>query len=191
MNDETQEQEATEVDQRLEAIKAAFTNASNTEGLDEDGVKLRMIQAGAKFAEVTRLFNLFMVEFGFTKSKEEKQSVLDDVLTGEDLTHEATFNACSEKIMEQLEVTDKSANAMIRQWAKKNDVEYFKPVKEAKEVSNFDARLYAWILDNLDETVEAFEAHLVEVGTDNTLRFKAKHIALFGFAQSIKSKYAA
>jgi hypothetical protein len=191
MNDETQEQEQDPIDPRLEAIKAAFTNASNEEGNDEDAVKLKMIQAGAKFSEVTRLFNLFMVEFGFTKSKEEKQSALDDILTGEDLTNEETFNACSEKLMDRLEASDKSANALIRQWAKKNDLEYFKPVKEARETSNFDDRLFAWIIDNVDATDEQFEAHLVEVGSDNTLRFKARHFSFLRFAQSIKAKYAA
>jgi hypothetical protein len=191
MSDVENNTEEPEIDQRLEDIKAAFTAGYDAE-LDEDSVKLEMIHAGAKFAEVTRLYNLFLVQFGYVKSKEEKNKVLDEVLSDEELTEESTFDKCSQLIMEQLEVSEKSANAMIRQWATKREIEYFKkPKAEKSEQSNFDTRLYAWIISNVDATVEQFTAHLEEVGTDNSLRFKPKHIALFNFAQSIKAKYAA
>jgi hypothetical protein len=188
--EQEQEQEQDTTNIRLEAIKQAFTDASNEEGNDEDAVKLKMIQAGAKFSEVTRLFNLFMVEFGFTKSKEEKQSALEDILTGEDLTNEDAFNTCSEKLMERLEVSDKSANAMIRQWAKRNDVEYFKPVKETVASETINDRVFSWIDANIDATNDDLIGFLETLGSNNVINKKLFFINIFKFAKSIKAKYA-
>jgi hypothetical protein len=194
MSDEqTQDQEQNEDvnDPRLEAIRHAFIDASNTEGVDEDGTKLRMIQAGAKFSEVTRLFNLYMVVFGFVKSKEEKQSALDDILTGEDLTNEETFNSCSEKLMDRLETSDKSANALIRQWAKKNDLEYFKPVKESVASETINDKVFAWIDANIDATNDELIGFLETLGSNNVINKKLFFINIFKFAKSLKAKYAA
>jgi hypothetical protein len=187
--EDTDDEEA-EIDPRHAEIRKAFVEAVDG-GADEDGIKLKMIQAGTRFNEVSRLYNLLMVDFGYVKSKEEKNTALDAVLSGQDLTDEDIFDSCSQAIMEELEVSDKSANAMIRQWCKKNEVEYFKkPKPEKAESSNFDSRLYAWIINNVGATVEELVAHLEEIGTKNTLRFKNRHIELFNFAQEIAKKYA-
>lgn len=185
------ETEDTKADPAMDAIKAAFQAEMAKENVDEDAVKMAMLLAGAKFANVARYFNQLMVECGFAKSKEERNEILDKLLTGLDLTVEATFDEALSKVMEALDTNDRSAATSVRMWCKKNEVEFFKkPKSEPGEGrSSFDTNMYQWILDNINATVEQFTAYLDEVGTENTKRFRAKHLGIFDFVQKIKAKY--
>jgi hypothetical protein len=184
--EDTDDEEAV-IDPRHEEIRKAFAEAADGDA-DEDGVKLKMIQAGARFNEVARLYNLFMVDFGYVKSKEEKNTALDEVLTGQDLTDEGIFDSCSQEIMEQLEVSDKSANAMIRQWCKKNEVEYFKKPKATPQ-ETLSSKIVSWILNNIDSDADVLVEYISEVGTENTMRNKGYWVSQLDFAKKIKAKY--
>ena len=188
---EVDDQEQSEVDPRIVAIRAAFVEGVDAE-LDEDSIKLKMIQAGSKFSEVARLYNLYLVEFGFAKSKEEKNAAIEEILPGQDLLDESVFDACSIKIMEALEVTDKSANAMIRQWCKKNDVEYFKKVREpVTGTSSIVNKVFDWIIVNIDSTHSELVSFLETFDSANVIKRKSKYVAIFDMAKSIKAKYTA
>ena len=113
VEDEFEEEEENE-DPIESAIKQAFIEAIDSDK-DEDSIKMAMIGAGAKFKNVTRYYNLFMVDLGYVKSKKEREEILDGILNSEDLTDEEVFNTCSASIQEQVEVSEKSANAMLRQ----------------------------------------------------------------------------
>jgi len=184
-------QEEDNKDPAFEEIKAAFQEAYAKEGADDEAVKMAMLMAGAKFANVARYFNQLMVEFGFTKSKEERNQILDKLLSGLDLTIETTFDEALNKTAETLDVNERSAATSVRMWCKKNEVEFFKkPKAEPSESrSSFDTNMYQWILDNMNATVEQFTTYLDEVGTENTKRFRAKHLGIFDFVQKIKAKY--
>ena len=58
-------------------IREAFDSAIAS-GKDEEDVKMDMLGAGAKFKNVTRYFNEFMIDSGMIKSKKEKDEVTLD-----------------------------------------------------------------------------------------------------------------
>jgi hypothetical protein len=126
MNDET-EVEQEEVDE----IRDAFDDAVS-EDKSEDDVKMALIGAGATFKNVTRLYNQYMVDAGFAVSKEEKDEIVKKILDGKDVSEEAGFNKCVEAIVKKAAgVSEKSASALIRSWAKANDLPYFTKPKGA------------------------------------------------------------
>lgn len=192
-NTENTETEDAKADPAMDAIKAAFQIEMAKENVDEDAVKMSMLLAGAKFANVARYFNQLMVEFGYAKSKEERNEILDKLLYGLDLTVEATFDEALNKTAEALDANERSAATSIRMWCKKNEIEFYKkPKAEPGECrSSFDTNMYQWILDNINATVEQFTTYLDEVGTENTKRFRQKHLGIFDFAQKIKEKHTA
>lgn len=117
------------------AILEAFTEATGSD-LDEDAVKMRMIQAGATFKNVTRLYNQFMVDAGLAISKQDRDQIVSEILEGKELTDEETFDSCVKEILEQVKnSTERSAAALIRAYAKKNELEVFsKPKSEGNGV---------------------------------------------------------
>lgn len=174
--------EETKVD--LEAvIREAFDAA---QGKAEDEVKLAMISAGATFKNVTRLFNQFCVDAGLTVSKEEKDQIIAGILEGADLSQEDVFNAKVEELMSALVgSTDKSAAALIRAYAKKNELEVFKKAKggtgEAK--AGFASKFYDWLLANPTSTKEEATAFINGEGdheetSENTKRHAAHYLAI-------------
>lgn len=190
MNEETVNEtagaEGTEQKVDLEvAIRAAF-DAAHAAGKEEDEIKLDMIGAGATFKNVTRLFNQFSVDAGLTVSKEEKDQILLEVLSGADLSDEETFNAKVEELMARLTgSTDKSASALIRAYGKKNGLEVFKKAKSATGEAKigFAAKYYDWLAANPTSTVEqaiAFiqgtEGH--EETTENVKRHQSHYLAI-------------
>jgi len=193
VDQETETEQAAEeaIDPIYEAIKTAFTQAVESE-LDEDGIKMAMIGAGAKFKNVAALYNKLLVELGFVKSKEEKAEILSDVLEGTDLTDETTFNDCVFQIMERAEVTDKSAAAMLRQWAKKNEVEYFKPEKPtAGEREGFTTKIFDWIKDNHEKSADDLVAYITSFDSGNLLKHKSRYVSALNMAKAIAAKYQA
>jgi hypothetical protein len=187
-----EETEDTKADPAMDAIKAAFQAEMAKEKIDEDAVKMAMLLAGAKFANVARYFNQLMVECGFAKSKEERNEILDKLLSGLDLTVEATFDEALLKVMEALDTNDRSASASIRMWCKKNEVEFFKkPKSEPGEGrKGFTTTMYKWVVDNINATTDEFEAFLNEnLTTDNQIKYKPSHHAFFKVVQEIKAIY--
>lgn len=181
----------TEVDLAFEAIKVAFQTEMAKENPDEEAVKMAMLMAGAKFANVTRYFNQLMVEFGFAKSKEERNDILDKLLTGLDLTVESSFDEAVIKAGEALGVNERSAGTSVRMWCKKNEVEFFKkPKSEPGEGrDSFSDKMHKWILDNIDATKEQFIEFFDATASDNKAKFKNRYISLYDFVQKIKTIY--
>lgn len=122
---EEAEVEVEEVDAILEAFEVATADDKN-----EDEVKMALIGAGATFKNVTRLYNAYMVDAGYAISKEEKVEIVDKILADKDLSDEKVFNKVLDAIVAKAAgVTEKSAAALIRSFAKANDLECFKKPK--------------------------------------------------------------
>jgi hypothetical protein len=130
-------------------IYDAFVNAVEAEK-SEDEVKMAMIQAGCPFKKVAKLYNDYLVEAGMANSKEERQALLDKTLGGKDLTDEKVFNKVVTTLIEKgKNINEKAAAAMVRGWAKKNDVEcYTKPKGEGSGRTGFASLFYDWLLEN-------------------------------------------
>lgn len=175
--------EETKVDLET-VIREAFDAAT---GKDEDEVKLAMISAGATFKNVTRLFNQFCVDAGLTVSKEEKDQIIAGILEGADLSLEEVFNAKVEEVMSALVgSTDKSAAALIRAYAKKNELEVFKKSKGAgtgEAKAGFASKFYDFLLANPTSTVDEAKAYINGEGeheetSENTKRHAAHYLAI-------------
>lgn len=182
-------QEKGDIDPNWESIKSSFINATNSGG-DEDAIKMAMIQAGAKFKNVARYYNILLVEFGFAKSKEEKTDILNEVLTGRDLSQELVFNEVVQVIAERVEVSEKAAAVMVRQWAKKNEIDYFKkPKAEPGERESIAGKIYDWLFDNSQKPIEEFFAFLDSFNSENISKRRAKYTNLYNFVNRIVTKY--
>ena len=147
------------------AILEAFTEATGSD-LDEDAVKMRMIQAGATFKNVTRLYNQFMVDAGLAISKQDRDQIVSEILEGKELTDEETFDSCVKEILEQVKnSTERSAAALIRAYAKKNELEVFsKPKSDGVGRPSFVHGYHDFLVNNPRCTEEQATAFVM--GTD-------------------------
>lgn len=165
-------------------ILEAFTSAVESDA-SEDEIKMAMIQAGCPFKKVAKLYNQFLVESGMADSKEERQQILDKTLANKDLTDEKVFNKAVASIVEKSKnVTEKAAAAMVRGWAKKNDVEcYVKPKGEGTGRTGFAALFYDWLLDNPSCTQEEAKAFIHGTNgnpetSENVKRHESHYLAI-------------
>lgn len=166
-------------------IREAF-DAAHAAGKEEDEVKLDMIGAGATFKNVTRLFNQFSVDAGLTVSKEEKDQIINTVLSGADLSTEESFNAKVAELQSSLQgSTDKSAAALVRAYAKKNGLEVFKKAKGAggEAKAGFAGKFYEWLAANPTSSVEQATAFIQgtdgnEETTENVKRHQSHYLAI-------------
>ena len=179
-NDQAQGQADTET-----AIRSAF-DAAHAAGKEEDEIKLDMIGAGATFKNVTRLFNQFSVDAGLTVSKEEKDQIINTVLSGADLSTEESFNAKVAELQASLQgSTDKSAAALVRAYAKKNGLEVFKKAKGAsgEAKTGFAGKFYEWLVANPTSSVEQATAFIQgtdgnEETTENVKRHQSHYLSI-------------
>jgi len=160
------------------------------DGKDPDSIKIEMIGAGASFKNVNKLFNAFMVEDGHIVSKEEKDTILSEVLDGLDLTDTDTFESATAELAERLQVSELSSAASIRQWAKKNDLPFYKKAKAKSkdERSSITADIFNWIVENPSATEDKLVEFLKEVGTNNTMKHASLYKGILGVANKIAAK---
>ena len=191
MNDEVNEVEVDEV-------RPAF-DAAVAEGQDEDNIKMAMIQAGASFKAVTRMYNQYMVDAGFAVSKEEKAEIVTKILSKkpEALATEDGFSKAIAAIIERAAgVTEKSAAALVRAWAKSQDpsVEvYAKPKSSGEARSGFKSRFYDALVLNPSMTKEQVTEYLsnAEGNSENIRRHESVYQAIRAMANAIVAKKAA
>lgn len=172
------------------AIKKAFVTAMNG-GKESDSIKIAMIGAGASFKNVNKLFNAFMIEDGHVVSKEEKDSILSELLDGLDLADSDTFESAIVELSQRLQVSELSSVSSIRQWAKKNEIPFYKKAKaESKgERSSITNDIFNWISKNPSSTEEQLVKFLKEVGTNNTLKHTSLYKGILGIANTIVANY--
>lgn len=170
-------------------ILAAFSSAVEA-GKEEDEIKMEMIQAGATFKNVTRLFNQFMVDGGYAVSKEEKDQILADLIT-ETVSTEEGFNAAVLAVMDKLEVTEKSAAGSVRAYAKKAEFECFKKAKATGAGrQGFASGFYDFLIANPTCTVEEATAFINGEGdhedtTENVKRHASHYLAIHALVNKV------
>tara|TARA_R110000803_G_scaffold94312_1_gene161934 strand:+ start:2816 stop:3430 length:615 start_codon:yes stop_codon:yes gene_type:complete len=175
-------------------INAAFSEAVNAEK-DEDAVKMDMIQAGATFKNVTRLFNQYMIDAGLAISTADRKQIVDDTLEGMDLSTEEGFDAAVTALMDSVQgATDRSAAALVRSFGKKGELEVFaKPKTEGGNRNPFVSVFHAALIENpsmdeqgLKDVIAALEpTHQV-----NPNRWFSQHNNIRKTANAIAAKFA-
>lgn len=149
MSEEQFEEQEQEVEQQEDTVRPAFDEAI-ADGADEDAVKLAMISAGATFKNVTRLYNQYMIDAGFAISKEDRQTAVDSALEGKEFDTEENFGEAVEAIVEAVKgATDRSAAALVRAYAKKNELDcYKKPAGSGAGKAGFAKKFYDFLIAN-------------------------------------------
>jgi hypothetical protein len=176
-------------------INAAFSEALGAEK-DEDAVKMDMIQAGATFKNVTRLYNAFMIDAGLAISSADRKTAVDTALDGQDLSTEESFDAAVVLVMDAvMGATERSASALVRAFGKKSELEVFaKPKAEGGNRNPFVSVFHAALVENpsmdeqgLKDVIAALEPqHQV-----NPNRWFSQHNNIRKTANAIAAKFAA
>jgi len=184
MNTETEEVEVAETDVILEAFETAVAADKS-----EDDIKMALIGAGATFKNVTRLYNTYMVDAGYAISKEEKTEIVEKILDGKDLADEAVFTKALDAIVKKAAgVSEKSAAALIRSFAKANELEcYKKPKGSGGARAGFKSRfLKALVATPTMNEAECTEYLKTAEGTSgNILKHESVYQAIRSMANEI------
>lgn len=193
--DQEQELVAEEISNEEAVIRDAF-NFAVSEEKDEDSIKLAMITAGATFKSVTRLYNKFMIEAGLAISKQDRNELIENTLSGKSFDDEESFDSAVVDLVEAISgTTERSAASIIRAYAKKNDLTVFAKEKSTGEGNHtgFRARYYDFLVDTPDCTPKQALSYIM--GTDGypetspgTKNSKSTLMGVYRFAQRIRNK---
>ena len=176
-----------------DAIQAAFTDAIEAEK-DEDEVKMAMIGEGATFKNVARLFNQFMIEAGLAISSADRKQLTDDALEGLTFDTEETFDAAVAALLEAIDnSTERSAAALVRSYAKRNEFEvYAKPKGESSTRNPFSNLFHAALIEDPTMTEDGLNAILDGLSPDhqvNPRRWFNQHNNIRKVVNSIAEKF--
>ena len=193
--DQAQEQANAETSaaEALAAKLRATFDEGVAAGKEEDAIKLDLISAGATFKNVTRLFNEFMVAGGHTASKEERDQKVLAAIGENALSTEEGFTAAVAALVASLQgSTEKSASALIRAAAKKQNVECFKKAKESSGESKtgFAAKFYDFLVANPTCTKEQAVAFIQgtdgnEETSDNVKKHQSHYMGIHALVNRI------
>lgn len=191
---EDQDVDTTEQDNAEAEIQAAFDASIGAES-DEDEVKLQMIGAGATFKNVTRLYNKFMIGAGLAISKSDRDQIVSDTLEGQDFESEEDFADAVASLVAAVKGTnERSAGALIRSFAKKNDQEvYKKPASEGGQRNSFVHKYYDWLVVNPSASEEEAHAFIHGEGdfedtSENVKNYEKMHQNVRDLANRIAAK---
>lgn len=147
-----------------EKIQGVFESAVE-KGNDDDTIKLALVKAGVKFSSVNAIFNKLMIEGGHRLSKVEKAKVVDEACKGFDLSEEEIFDNAVKSICEGAgTITEKSAIASIRSWAKTNGIECFRKPRggNGQGRKGFASDFYDMLRANPSASVDEVNAYINE-----------------------------
>jgi len=100
---------------------------------DPDSAKEFMVKEGIPFKSVTRLYNNLMIKNGLAFDKETKSRLVSKALLGKRLNSKRAFEGRSKAVLKALKntVTTRSADALVRAFAKRHEVECWqRPYRE-------------------------------------------------------------
>lgn len=176
-----------------DAIQIAF-NEAISEDADEDDIKLAMIQAGATFKNVTRLYNQYMIDAGLAISKQDRDQIVTDTLEGLNFESEEEFDDAVARLEEGIKgCNTRSAANLVRAYAKKNDMEcYKKPAGDSGTRNPFVRRFHDALIENPQMTKEQLQEiidGLDEHHRTNPQRWFNQHDNIRKTANAIAAKF--
>jgi len=157
---------------KYEAARSVFDDMID-QGRPDDDIKMAMIQADPEigFSNITRVFNQFMIDGGHSMSKEDLEEVVNNVMDDADVSTEDGFDQAVTDIVDNGEnISVRKASALVRSYAKKNEMEYYtKPKGTGTRKNAFIHRFYNALVDNPDMTEEECHDFLFGLnGNDET-----------------------
>ena len=178
--EEVTEEEAEEEDTTATEIRDAFDTAVTGEK-SEDDTKMAMIGAGATFKNVTRFYNKFMIDAGFAISKADRNEIVEKTLEGMEFLEEDDFETAVSMIAEGVQgATERSAGALIRAYAKKNELDCYAKPKGTGGGEGFAARFYNFLIANPTVSKEDAKKFINtdEKSSDNTKRHELHYLKI-------------
>ena len=189
MNVQTEEEVTESKPIASQEIINAFVSGMNDESKEDDDVKLAMIQAGAKFKNVARIFNELKIEYGFDLSKEAKEVLVNSACEGQDLSTEDGFNAAVGYITENEDkFNERQAGALVRGYAKKQGVEFYKKPKPESTRISFVKDFYSALYENPQMSEEEVHQYIVEHGSESTLKIEGGYQKIRTLVNAIYAK---
>ena len=173
------------------AVQEVFT-VSIADELEEDDIKLAMIGAGATFKNVTRLYNQMMVAAGLAISKEDKAAHVTETLEGLEFETEEDYDKAVALLMDpEKKITERSAGALLRAYAKKNSLEiYKKPQVEGSGRVGFAAGYYDHLVANPRISEANAKAFIMDPkNSENVHRHVSHYMNLWKLASRIVSRF--
>jgi hypothetical protein len=192
-NEDFQGENESSADEAESAIREAFDEAIQDES-GEDDIKLQMISAGATFKNVTRLYNKFMVEAGLAISKSDRNQIVEDTLSGRDVSTEESFNEAVNALVASIQgATERSAASLVRAYAKKNELPvYAKPKSEGGMKVGFASKFYDFLVGNPSVTEAEAEAFIMgKDGHAETSDNVKNHLSHYQAIRSLANRIAA
>ena len=176
-----------------DAIREVF-DSGVVEEADEDDIKLQMIGAGATFKNVTRLYNQFMIDAGFALSKEDKAAHVTAALEGRAFEDEDGYDEAVASLMsEDKGINERSAGALLRAYAKKNDLDiYKKPKAEGSGKPGFVQNYYDFLRDNplaTEKEAEAWIRSPANEASENNIKMLSFFQRIRELANAIAGQY--
>ena len=189
---EEEEVELTAEELLHNAIVESF-DESVTDELDEDATKMAMIQAGATYKNVTRLYNQFMIDAGLAISKADRNDLVESTLEGKEFDTEESFESVVIELVEAIKgTTERSAAALVRAYAKKNELEaYAAPKGDGATRNPFVTNFHNALIENpnMDEDgLKAVIAALPAENQTNPNRWFTQHNNIRKMANAIAAK---
>jgi len=188
---------AEEVEDKDQPARDAFNEAVAAEKT-EDEIKMAIISTGVTFKNVARLYKKFMIEAGLAMSKEDRDAVVAKVMAkAKGLETEEGFTKSIEAIKASGNgITDKSAAASIRTWAKAQDpvIEcWAKPKGGGVAREGFRSRFYDALVANPAMTKEECHEYLkaAEGTSSNIMKHESNYQGMRGLANRIHEVKAA
>jgi hypothetical protein len=178
MDSDEEVAEEEEVDTNAE-IREAFDVASVDEK-GEDDIKMAMIGAGATFKNVTRLYNQYMIDAGFAISKADRNEIVEKTLEGAEFAEENDFASVVSLVVDAVQgATERSAGALIRAYAKKNELDcYTKPKGTGGGGAGFASRFYEFLLGNPDQEAAKAFIQTDEKTSDNVKKHEGHYLKI-------------
>ena len=171
-----------------QAIKDAFEQAAS-KGMKPDEIKVEMLKAGAEFSGINKLYNDLMVESGRMSDPKEKAKVVEEACESNDVSTKEGFEAAVEQILNELEgITQRSAEASVRGYCRKNEVECYKKPKTSKAGpgrTGFRKKFIDWLKLHPDATDEEINELLVTYGTKNVARHYSSFMELVNLVRDV------
>ena len=187
----TDQNTAEVIELETDPIQLAFS-AGVEEGSDEETIKMQMVQAGAKFTNVNKLYRKFSIDAGLDMSRQERHAKVAEIAEGYDLSDEDTVGQLCEQIESSIPgMTPQRAHSALKTYAKKNELKMFTRPKGSGPRTGFLTQFIEWMFagEGVPSKEEA-EAYISENGTANAKKRMERTLAYWEVANRAYSKFS-
>ena len=155
-----------------EEIKIAFDDAAEA-GLDPEDAKTAMIVAGAKHANVVKLYNKYAIESGLVLSKDAKSKIVEETYDAYDVTQESGFDAAVASMVAagKTNISVRAASSLLRARAKeKGETCFIAPKKDVTPRGTFVKDLNEMLFANPRMTEKEVEDYVNANGNKTNVK---------------------